>query len=268
MTFVVCPACGQHHPDGLLEHRTLEGKWCRMSDEQLAELESAFGNYTSGSGFVARIAALEIRRLRALTVRQNKISELDYHFAMQAYAKLREVVPDDPKFDDHPLASVVEDVTSYLRGMFDGQDWKAVRYHDSLIKKAEERAEKAKSELKWANLLIGCGVGEGTPCRRKTAECANECMTCTSRQSDHTIDELRAALQQAALDLGNHAALWTMEGKADVAQITKQQEEQARAALKRRDELCEEMIPGTATGECVAKRCVLPASHKGPHSRT
>lgn len=28
MTFETCPTCGQRHPQGMVEHRTLEGEWC------------------------------------------------------------------------------------------------------------------------------------------------------------------------------------------------------------------------------------------------
>jgi hypothetical protein len=69
-----------------------------------------------------------------------------------------------------------------------------------------------------------------------------------SRELRSERDRLREALSQAAHDLGCLAA--SLQTAAPVRE---------RAA-------CGEMVPGTATGECAAKRCVLPAQHEGMHA--
>ena len=36
MTFETCPTCGQRHPQGMTEHRTLEGEWCSPAERERA----------------------------------------------------------------------------------------------------------------------------------------------------------------------------------------------------------------------------------------
>jgi len=38
MTFEICPTCGQHHPRGMTEHRTLQGEWCSPVKDVLCNL--------------------------------------------------------------------------------------------------------------------------------------------------------------------------------------------------------------------------------------
>lgn len=49
VTFSICTLCGQHHPEGMAEHRTLEGEWCvpgeAMNDEELANLRRRLASW-------------------------------------------------------------------------------------------------------------------------------------------------------------------------------------------------------------------------------
>lgn len=74
MSFEVCMICGQHHPRGMVDHRTLEGEWCApigpMSDEDLERVrsqnEKSFNISWRDAKWVIATAIANRRALRAI----------------------------------------------------------------------------------------------------------------------------------------------------------------------------------------------------------
>ena len=76
MTFEICPTCGQHHPQGMTKHRTLEGEWCSPAERERASAKVLPSADDTVNAFMRNVGELAGVRHRAEKA-EARIAELE-----------------------------------------------------------------------------------------------------------------------------------------------------------------------------------------------